>query len=87
MLELELEFFLRQRSDLELRTFPDWECLPYDQFSPHQDLVSRRLRALSDLAAGKPGVILLSLPNLMRRLPPPKSTSRAILCHLQLVSG
>ena len=26
--------------------FPDWETLPYDNFSPHQDLISERLATL-----------------------------------------
>lgn len=26
--------------------FPDWETLPYDAFSPHQDLISERLATL-----------------------------------------
>ena len=31
---------------LAVRAFPDWETLPYDLLSPHQDLVSERLEAL-----------------------------------------
>ena len=30
-------------------TLPDWETLPYDHFSPHQDIVSQRLRTLYEL--------------------------------------
>ena len=41
-LESELAFFL-DREIANLR-FPDWETLPYDLFSPHQDLVSERTR-------------------------------------------
>lgn len=29
---------------LELLSLPDWETLPYDLFSPHQDITSRRIR-------------------------------------------
>src|SRR4029079_17911000 len=32
--------------DLVISVFPDWETLPYDHFSPHQDLVSERLATL-----------------------------------------
>ena len=39
----ELPFFAPQ---LQVAVFPDWETLPYDQFSPHQDLVSERLATL-----------------------------------------
>jgi len=34
---------------LAVRQFPDWETLPYDILSPHQDLVSERLSALYQL--------------------------------------
>src|SRR4051794_7436610 len=32
--------------DLRVCLLPDWETLPYDSFSPHQDLVSERLATL-----------------------------------------
>ena len=31
---------------LRCAIFPDWETLPYDTFSPHQDLISERLATL-----------------------------------------
>ncbi len=39
----EIAFFA---PDLRCALFPDWETLPYDTFSPHQDLISERLAAL-----------------------------------------
>jgi len=39
----ELSFFA---PDLRCALFPDWETLPYDTFSPHQDLISERLATL-----------------------------------------
>ncbi len=42
-LELELAFFAPA---LRIAVFPDWETLPYDTFSPHQDLISERLATL-----------------------------------------
>ncbi|MDD2610160.1 MAG: transcription-repair coupling factor [Giesbergeria sp.] len=39
----ELAFFA---PDLRCALFPDWETLPYDTFSPHQDLISERLATL-----------------------------------------
>jgi transcription-repair coupling factor (superfamily II helicase) len=69
-LELELGFFLADSNDIPVYSLPDWECLPYDQFSPHQDIISERLRILSLLGSLKHGIILVSLPNLMRLLPP-----------------
>src|SRR5690606_15212499 len=38
--------------DLRVRLLPDWETLPYDSFSPHQDLISERLRTLHALGQG-----------------------------------
>ena len=35
--------------ELKVRPLPDWETLPYDSFSPHQDLISERLRTLHAL--------------------------------------
>jgi transcription-repair coupling factor (superfamily II helicase) len=40
-------------SKLRVRPLPDWETLPYDSFSPHQDLISERLRTLHALMLGE----------------------------------
>ena len=51
--------------DLERLQFPDWETLPYDAFSPHQDIVSERLATLMSLrgfAARHPGPTALVVP-------------------------
>jgi transcription-repair coupling factor (superfamily II helicase) len=50
--------------------FPDRECLPYDAFSPHPDIVSTRLEALYRLPQFSRGVILTSIATIMHRLPP-----------------
>lgn len=50
--------------------FPDWEVLPYDLYSPHPDLISRRLDLLGRLPDLKDGVILCPITTLMQRLPP-----------------
>ncbi|MDR0779617.1 MAG: transcription-repair coupling factor [Pseudomonadales bacterium] len=70
-LHAELGFFL-EGSDLalELLTFPDWETLPYDNFSPHQDIISARLQTLHRLPAITRGVLILSITTLLHRLPP-----------------
>src|SRR6187431_2716210 len=49
-LEGELAFFA---PELRIAVFPDWETLPYDTFSPHQDLISERLATLWRLMAVK----------------------------------
>lgn len=57
-------------SDLPVMPFPDWETLPYDQFSPHPDIVSQRLAALHRLPALKRGIVVVPVQTLMQRLPP-----------------
>ena len=49
---------------------PDWETLPYDNFSPHEDIVSDRLKALSRLPTLESGVVIVSVTTLMHRLAP-----------------
>ncbi|KTG17324.1 MULTISPECIES: transcription-repair coupling factor [unclassified Guyparkeria] len=51
--------------------FPDWEVLPYDRFSPHQDLISDRLSRLWRLPRETSGLTLIAAPTLLQRLPPP----------------
>jgi transcription-repair coupling factor (superfamily II helicase) len=55
---------------LEILTLPDWEILPYDQFSPHADIVSERLRTLERLQNFRRGILLLTAESLLTRLPP-----------------
>lgn len=68
-LTAELRFYLTDPA-LSVLAFPDWETLPYDLFSPHQDIVSERLATLSRLYDLKRGVIVLSAATLMQRLAP-----------------
>ena len=56
--------------ELEILTLPDWEILPYDQFSPHADIVSERLRTLERLQTFRRGFLLLTAESLLSRLPP-----------------
>jgi transcription-repair coupling factor (superfamily II helicase) len=55
---------------LPVRVFPGHETLPYDPFSPHPDLVSRRLEALSALPELRRGAVVVALDALLQRLPP-----------------
>lgn len=57
-------------SGLELLSLPDWETLPYDLFSPHQDITSRRIRTLHRLPSTRHGVLVVPARTLMHRLPP-----------------
>ncbi|PIT38584.1 transcription-repair coupling factor [Snodgrassella alvi] len=51
--------------------FPDWETLPYEHFSPHQELVSERLSTLWQLKNGLVDVLLLPLATAMQKIAPP----------------
>ncbi|MBE9515809.1 MAG: transcription-repair coupling factor, partial [Proteobacteria bacterium] len=70
MLEQELAFFSSNDDPIPILNFPDWECLPYDSFSPHQDIVSQRLLTLSRLPQLRKGVVLTTISTIMHRLTP-----------------
>ncbi|MEQ8263416.1 transcription-repair coupling factor [Pseudohaliea sp.] len=67
-LERELPFFVEPGT--EVLALPDWETLPYDHFSPHQDIVSERLQTLYRLPALDAGILIVPVSTLMHRLPP-----------------
>jgi transcription-repair coupling factor (superfamily II helicase) len=68
VLARELPFFLDPTVDI--LQLPDWETLPYDNFSPHQDIVSERLRSLHRLPRAQRGVLIVPMSALLQRLPP-----------------
>jgi transcription-repair coupling factor (superfamily II helicase) len=67
-----LQFFAPGR---EVIGVPAWDCLPYDRLSPHADIVSQRLAALSRLSRPKPPasparIVIVSVGALLQRVPP-----------------
>ena len=56
---------------LRVAVFPDWETLPYDSFSPHQDLISERLATLWRIHQRDVDVVLLPATTALTRLAPP----------------
>src|SRR6516164_1280919 len=64
----EIAFFAPQ---LRIAVFPDWETLPYDAFSPHEDLVSERLETLWRIGRGEVDVVLMPATTALVRLAPP----------------
>ena len=64
----ETRFFCQ--NDQEILLFPDWETLPYDSFSPHQDIISQRIETLYRLPSMKRGVLIVSVSTLMQRIAP-----------------
>jgi transcription-repair coupling factor (superfamily II helicase) len=66
----EISFFLNHDHTQPIIHFPDWETLPYDHFSPHQDIISNRLSALYQIPRLKQGIIITPVSTLMQRLCP-----------------
>ena len=66
-LQIEWQFFCP--NDIAL-FFPDWETLPYESLSPHQDLVSERLSVLWQLKNGGVDVLFVPVATAMQRLVP-----------------
>ncbi len=64
----EIAFFA---PDLRACLFPDWETLPYDTFSPHQDLISERLATLWRISQGEADLVLVPATTALYRLAPP----------------
>src|SRR5690606_10377957 len=58
--------------DLRVRQLPDWETLPYDSFSPHQDLISQRLRTLHALLQNHVDILTVPVTTALYRLAPPE---------------
>jgi len=56
---------------LRVRQLPDWETLPYDAFSPHQDLISQRLHTLHALMLREVDVLTVPVTTALYRLAPP----------------
>ena len=70
---------LSELSNQNVCLFPDWETLPYDTFSPHQEIISSRLSALFHLQNAKKGIFLLPISTLMQRLCPPQYLQHNVL--------
>ena len=72
-LEQEIPVFLANNleQELDIQLFPDWETLPYDHFSPHQDITSDRLKILANLSSAKSGILICPINSLMAPTPAP----------------
>lgn len=66
-LEQELKFFA---PELPVLHFPDWETLPYDLFSPHQDIISQRIASLYRLPELSHGILVVPITTALHRLAP-----------------
>jgi transcription-repair coupling factor (superfamily II helicase) len=81
-LEHEIRFFYAQddHSQARVYNFPDWETLPYDVFSPHQDIISERLTTLYRLPDINPGhILIVPVATLLQRLSPKTFVQQQVL--------
>ena len=67
-LKKEIEFFSDNKYPVDL--FPEWETLPYDNFSPHRSIISQRLKVLALTQELSKRIIIVTPPALLNRLPP-----------------
>ncbi|QYM94254.1 transcription-repair coupling factor [Dickeya zeae] len=67
---LRLRDEIQQFTGHPVMTLPDWETLPYDSFSPHQEIVSARLSTLYQLPSLTRGVLILPVNTLMQKVCP-----------------
>lgn len=70
-------YFFAPSDSLYLLRFPDWETLPYDRFSPHQDIISDRLTVLHHLSSCKKGILIVTVATLMHRICPQQYVSQS----------
>jgi transcription-repair coupling factor (superfamily II helicase) len=69
-LQSEISWFGTE-AQLRCHVLPDWETLPYDAFSPHQDLVSERLATLYEVQHGQSDVLIVPVSTALLRMAPP----------------
>ena len=69
-LRLEHELLSINDNDIDICLFPDWETLPYDSFSPHQDIISQRLKTLYQLSRMETGIVIVPAHTLSHRIAP-----------------
>jgi transcription-repair coupling factor (superfamily II helicase) len=72
--------------DIEIVTFPAWDCLPYDRVSPNVEIAGQRIAALSRLLAPgkKPRLIIATVNGVAQRVPPREMVRGA---HLSVAVG
>jgi transcription-repair coupling factor (superfamily II helicase) len=67
--------------EVEVLTFPAWDCLPYDRIGPSAGVAARRMTTLSRLSAGleekTPRLLVTTVPALVQRVPPQSAVERA----------
>jgi len=69
-IEREVEFYSHKKP--EVIRFPDLETLPYDLFSPHQDIISERIKCLATVAGRQQGMLILPITTFLQKVTPPE---------------
>lgn len=67
---LKLSGEVEQFTEQDVQLFPDWETLPYDNFSPHQDIISDRIAHLYRLPNQKNGITVVPISTLLQKQSP-----------------
>lgn len=67
--EQALRYFL-ENDTIPIFSIEDWETLPYDHFSPHQDIISSRLKTLSQIGQAEKSIIIVPVNTAMQRIAP-----------------
>ncbi|WP_428773686.1 transcription-repair coupling factor [Vibrio sp.] len=67
---LKLVHEVAQFTDQDVTLFPDWETLPYDSFSPHQEIISDRIARLYQLPSLTTGITVVPVSTLLQRQSP-----------------
>ncbi|MFQ5609630.1 MAG: CarD family transcriptional regulator, partial [Woeseiaceae bacterium] len=82
LLEAECGFFAGNATSVD--HFVEWDTLPWDGFSPHQDIISQRLSVLAKLNSLERGIVVASVQALLQKLPP---TDYVVARSMSLAKG
>lgn len=74
----ELTFFLTDSPLNQINLFPDWETLPYDAFSPHEDIIATRINVLAKILKSQAAIYIVTVATLMQKLAPTNSLAKDI---------
>lgn len=66
----DLGFFLGESFKKRIHFFSDWETLPYDTFSPHEDIISDRIKHLATMLKNEKGIYLVTAETVIQKLAP-----------------
>ncbi|AXU95573.1 transcription-repair coupling factor [Erwinia persicina] len=67
---LRLQDEIKQFTTHPVMALADWETLPFDSFSPHQEIISSRLSTLYQLPTLERGLLIMPVNTLMQRVCP-----------------